>query len=232
MSVYDESTLAPESGGRRGRVEMWPEGNYKGVYLGYEFGTANSGTPFIEYRFDIDGKRVITVTDYLTPNNKKYVEERMAVLGVSGTYPNLSFAPSGPVPLWMKHEEYKGKVRERWSISTAARKPPNPSAIADFFGVSVAAPAIAPPPRPTPTPPPRPTGPARPLSPADKAAEEDRVRLDAAKDLNSAWAVWVARGYNDDDGTARFRKEIDDRGGEKALTPEQWRAVAESCPPF
>jgi len=225
---------------------LWPPGNYEGDYVGHEIGSsATKGTPYVLFRFKIkDSERVVDVTTWISENNQEAARADMLAMNASGTYPDITFSPPGPVRLYMKHEQkYKaapGVMEERWRISNV--KPPDQSFMARFFaGVQSAKPPPPPPSSRPVAPPPKAAAPTKPPSAPKAPAKSSAVsandakmaRYNAAiaeaKDSDTAWAAWCVAGCEDADA---FWKAAGEFGDPDSLTPEQWREVALKAPPF
>jgi hypothetical protein len=232
---------------------LWPAGNYEGDYVEHEIGSsATKGTPYVLFRFKIkDSERVVEVTTWISEKNQESARSDMQALNPSGVYPDITFAPAGPIKLYMKHEQkYKaapGVMEERWRISNV--KPPDASFMARFFaGVQSAKPPppppssrpIAPPPKaaaPPKAPPPKapaPKAPSAPAKPKGDPAHEAKIAryhaaIDEVKDADTAWAAWCAAECEDADA---FWKAVGEFGDPDSLTPAQWRELAMKAPPF
>lgn len=225
---------------------LCPEGEYQGVFLSHKCtASALKGTPCIEVDFDVQG-HIKQVQMWITEGGLAGMTgDQLAHLGCEGVYPDVAFNPPNPVTLYCKHEEYKGRMRERWNVSLPRAANDNASAAAARAmklwaarrGVQPAptgrptVPAItAPAPRAAVSPPP-PKAPAPP-PPPPKVADAAPVT-----DVNSAWA---AVSSVDPDGTKLWAAITAARDGSEGtpqeiaakLTPAEWEAIVTSINPF
>lgn len=211
---------------------LWEAGSYVGRLVRHELVTSGlKGTPGIKLTFEVYGYE-IDVHVWITDASADIAAEQLQAVGWNGDFVSAGFDPPDEVPLWMKHEEYRGRMQERWSISTLERRPP-PAPTDDalvrfaarYKNLSKAPPAA---------PPGRPVA-ARPAAkPAPKPRPDAGPPPQPARSQKEAWAVWQASGAaNDPDA---FWDAVDDVAGvgadPESLTPEQWRQVADAAPPF
>ena len=126
----------------------YPQGSYSGRVLRTELGASSKGTPQFTVTCQIleahdqfgsapvDQSYERTVYLYLTENPKsiEITAKQLKVLGFkSSKVSALKDADFTDVdiPLYCKHEEYEGEMRERWSINTPREhreaKPVDPS---------------------------------------------------------------------------------------------------------
>jgi hypothetical protein len=88
------------------------------------------GPDGVSYQVDAEYERTLYL--YLTEKTKDFTLEKLKVLGFNkSSLKFLSPDVSGyvnfvgnVVPLYCKHEEYNGKMREKWSISTPREEKP------------------------------------------------------------------------------------------------------------
>lgn len=107
-------------------AQQWLPGQYEGEFQGHELVSSQTkGTPGIRLWFSVKG-RVISVDLWITENAMRIAAEQLLQLGWNGEYGDTcEFTQTEqPVKLYLKHEDYKGKTQERWSISTF-RPPPS-----------------------------------------------------------------------------------------------------------
>jgi len=233
---------------------LYPEGQYVGSLLRSELVTSQiKGTPGMRLYFRVDNREV-QVDLWITEGGAQIALDQLAALGWNGDYEHAEFANGENAPLYVRHESYKGKVRERWNISNFERRPPPPPTDSSLVRFAArykqhAAPPPAPPagapsvPRPAPQSPGRPApavrAPARPAPkpvPSAATTELDRYKqmVAAARDVDSAWAVWEAAGFNDSNA-AEFWENVERIGGttDPAQIPaEKWQMIAGAAPPF
>lgn len=226
---------------------LWPEGNYEGTYLRHEFGASSSkGTEYLRIWFDVQGAEK-AVDLWLTDGCFVMNQKRLSALGYRGVWPDIEFSAS-PVGLYVKHEMYKGRIRERWDISTLAAKSPDQSVMARYFARLQNAMAQQPPtPAAPPAPPPRgvpakaaakpsaASAPARPsAAPPRPAAAPAAKEAAVVTDQDSAWAAWVEE-LGDKCDAAAFWSAVDAQRGNREveeMTAKDWAEVAAACPPF
>lgn len=96
---------------------MWPEGQYQGYLVRAEAVIAQTGTRGIELTFEVQGREVRS-TIWISEKSLDIAEGTMRSLGWNGEFDeSMRFDPGGPVLLRCEHEEYKGQLRERWSVA-------------------------------------------------------------------------------------------------------------------
>ncbi len=225
-----------------GQGVFYPEGQYVGRLLRSELVTSQiKGTPGIRLYFQVD-EREVSVDVWITENSAQIAIDTLESLGWNGSYESAEFSKGQGVALYLKHETYKGKSRERWNISNFERKPPPPvtdSNLVRFaarYKQNTAAPPAPPvgapsvpsvpgrglhaaPGRSAPTPEPVSRAPARPTPRAVPSAATTDPKLDryaqmvaAAHDVDSAWAVWEAAGFSEANA-AEFWENVEKLGG-------------------
>ena len=212
---------------------LWPEGTYRGKYIEHVCAASNTkGTPGIQITFEVDGKRV-TVDCWITGATLAGMTgDQLAVLNWNGEYDGpdtkCEFNPPEVVRLWMKHDTFKGKTRERWNISANA-KPVTPEKLASVSNACAAWKGSRPPPANGETAPPKapPRASTKAPPPPPKKTEKP-----SATNQDEAWALWVTTG--NDDGE-KFWAAVDKiaPGKDPAdVTPEEWSKVVEVVLPF
>lgn len=236
-----------------GASALWPEGNYTGTFLRSNItASAQKGTPGIQLYFQVEGKQVCVECWLTEATLAGMTGDQLRLMGWNGEYTEgAEFAPPDPVPLWMKHDTYKGAVRERWNISAKAAASPAAVASLDrarlLWKAKAAAPAPVPaaapkaPPRaaaPTPAkpapaakapaPPPRPKAPKKPEPKPEVAPAYEPKPVTT---LEQAWEHWVSVDCDDADA---FWKAVETvKPGSEDLSAAEWQAVADAAPiPF
>jgi hypothetical protein len=152
---------------------QYSQGSYKGVIIQQGFTTSREkGTlsfdivVTVKEKIDpitMEGSPVTearrTINHWITPTNLepgKPTYEAFKAIGVYGEFedydpanPNHRSLAGTEVKLYCKHEEYQGKPKERWMISTGSGKPVNdPNAVAKLKVLSLPPlppPAVVPP---------------------------------------------------------------------------------------
>ncbi len=217
---------------------LWPPGNYEGTLLRYECGaSAAKGTNYIRLWFEVGGAEK-AVDVWITEASMQMATERLAKVGWDGQYPECGFAAMGKtVSLYMRHDTYRGRTRERWDISTMESRPANDDVMSRFaarFRATQAAPAAVPgtPPKAPPKPPavPVPAAPARPVAAPPRTAK----KAEAVHTQDTAWAAWV-QVFGEKCDAESFWRAVDDVRGHtpvESMTAEQWDRVAGACLPF
>lgn len=141
---------------------QYAQGSYKGIVSAQGFATSREkGTLSFDIQVTVrekidpttmeaspvtEARR--TINHWLTPTNLepgKPTYEAFKELGVYGDFedydpanPNHRSLVGKEVKLYCKHEEYQGKTRERWMISTGTAKPINdPKAVAKLKVLSL-----------------------------------------------------------------------------------------------
>lgn len=225
-----------EQGDQGAAPALWAEGNYTGKYVRHTTAASGvQGTPGIQVYFDIDGHEKV-VEMWITPATLDGMTgDQLAALNWNGEYPNVEFDPPESVGLWMKHDTYKNKTRERWNISTfKAASPEKVQSLSRACDVwkakrtaAPAAPLAAP--KPPPKAPPKPAGKAPP-PPAKKPDPIPRT----ATNQEEAWQVWLD-AKADKDGGAAFWNTVQTICGHQdaeRVTEEEWGLIAGNAPPF
>lgn len=224
---------AEEAAGTSG---LWPEGNYTGKYLRHTTNaSAVQGTPGIQVYFEVN-EQERCVEMWVTPATLDGMTgDQLAALNWNGEYPNVEFDPPAEVGLWMKHDTYKNKTRERWNISTVSKaaapeKLQSLSRACDVWKAkrtsAPAAPAAAP--KPPPKSPPKPAGKAPP--PPKKPDPIPRT----ATNQEEAWQVWLDAKADKDGGAAFWEtvKSVCGHQDAERVTEEEWGLIAGNAPPF
>ncbi len=124
-------------------MAQMPPGNYSGKLVRmYTDRTPNTGSDYVGLEFELTHEYVgdewvevepgthRTVSLFLTEASEPYTIDKLEFLGFNpqaseydakeGVYksPTLDNVNADAVALYCKHEEYKGKMQERWDIST------------------------------------------------------------------------------------------------------------------
>lgn len=177
-------------------MSLTPEGNYKANLAGMVFGESSKGTPQIEFIVDVqvstNDPRRRSIILYFTPKVKdsgktvaQESEETLEKFGFNGK-PKEPWCKVTEFEVYCRHEEYEGKMRERWNFSSGSRTRPATNAAMEQFeqrwragGRQTA--TVAPPAAPT-TPPAASKGP-----PPEDDAPKGKVW-----DKNAAWDAWCA----------------------------------------
>lgn len=227
--------------------ELWPEGNYEGTYVSHSCAPSQTkGTPGIAITFQVRDDKQVTVDCWITEATLAGMTgDQLAAMGWNGDYTKAEFDPPAVCKLYMKHDTYKGKTRERWNISANA-KPITPAALqsvsracdlwkarrAGSTPVPAAPPKAPPPAKPKPAaggPPPR--APAKaPPKPAGTPAKPKEERLASTQD--EAWDFWVNAGCDDGEKFWKAVEEIAPGKDPATLTAAEWSKVAAFDIPF
>ena len=235
-SGYDTSWVPSE--GAPQTANIWPEGNYEGEFVGGKFiASALKGTPGIELTFNVhDAQRSSTI--WISENAGAPAFDQLQAVGWDGNVASPGFSKIGSmIPLYMKHEEYKGKLKEQWRVSTlGTRAAPSASdpvinkfaarfkalAPPSVNGTAPAKPAPAPAPAPAAPKAPPPKAPPKPKSPPKPRAAT----------MDEAWAYWVECKCEDSELFYATIEKVAGHADSEKLPPEQWATVAASAPPF
>lgn len=225
-------TYAPPSEAGNSAAGLLPEGNYRGKYTGHQCtASVAKGTPGIMIDFDIGEGKSVRVECWLSEATLGGMTgDQLRSLGWNGEYgPECRFEPPETVSLYMKHDTYKEKVRERWNISVQGKA--NESALAGLSRAcqlwKARGAAQAPVPASAPKPPSR-NGPAK----APPAMTKPPAKKRRASSEDEAWAWWVKpeAGFKDEtEAGEQFWLAVEEvapgKGG-KELTADEWDAVA------
>lgn len=188
----------------------WVAGVYDGVICGHASGTAGTGTPWFDVRFNIGGHEK-AVRWYFSEKSADRSLRELATLGFNSDFENPAFTVTTPVRLKLEYETNEGRngkqyTNERWRLDSVSA-PLGRDALmrlnAMAKAVTSSAPPAAPPPRATgpgaPPPPPKtPTAPAPPpvagAAPTAKQAPSPCTRDEAWKLLNNVteWERCIA----------------------------------------
>lgn len=102
---------------------MIAEGNYQGWVESVATTTSGRGNPQLEIRFCIDeGTRRTIFLSLTDAAREKFVDGVLEQIGFNGDFANPTIAQEFyddyKLEVYCKHEEYDGKTRERWAISS------------------------------------------------------------------------------------------------------------------
>lgn len=123
-----------------------PAGYYKGKLLSAVFTAPEGKSPAMAIEFDLETcKR--TVFLYLSDNAWPYTEEKLRRLGFNGNFEAPEFTAT-ECELACKHEEYEGKMKEKWDVAGGFKAEPAPPDVAKQFGAKWRASTGAPPAKP------------------------------------------------------------------------------------
>lgn len=180
--------------------QLWEESNqYRGKPISGRYTESkNKGTPGVEVTFDVMGHKK-SITMYLSEKAEERTMKLLADLGFNGDFENMAFKDA-EVELSCKHEEYNGKVYEKWNYWGEQQAAPIDISKAKSLTArfkSVAGPAVPKPmtppvmpkaPAPSMAPPPAPVAKGPPPRVPVKPPESPAQML--ATDEASAWAWW------------------------------------------
>lgn len=212
---------------------MYDEGDYYGT-LGKACGTeASTGTPMLELEVWIDNNNSRRVYLPLTDVARaKWVDDTLEFLGFNGDPLAPEFDPKfyeeGSLPLRCRHDEYNGKIREKWDINRGAgsNAPMRPDVAARIKADWKARHGAGRPAQPkTSTPPP-----ARSSPPPSRSAPPPAAAKPFGKD--EAWAAWEDCYAAEDKpvNTDRWLETIARFGKpEERFTADDWRKIAEAA---
>lgn len=173
-----------------------PEGQYQGNVVKAEWGSTSSGNPQIVVNFSL--AEGVSRTVYIVVNDKtmgyneegkpRISQQALNTLGWNGDDPP-TFQNTEGVPLWMKHDEWQGKVKEKWQVSGGSFGGAKPAqdvisrVQSQWRATNGAAPT------PTKTPPPnRPAVPQRSAAPTrPQAPTSDYSKFNTAESVFSLW---------------------------------------------
>jgi len=215
--------------------QIWEESNdYRGKPVSGRYTESkNKGTPGMEVCFEISGHKK-HITFWLTEKSEERTMLLLKDLGFNGDFENPKFADI-EVSLQCKHEEYNGKMQERWAYWGEQQSAPlAPSAAKTLQAKFRSAVGNVPVPKPTTAPVmPKPAGaPSAPPAPPVAKGPPPRPATPAtpaqllATDEASAWA-WVNanRGkMTDDELNANWLTVVENVNPKN---PEGWHKVCE-----
>lgn len=225
---------APDDGAEnengKNKASLLPEGEYAATFVeGEYFESFAKGTPGFALKFRlVDAPdRVVRAEVWISEGGAAITEAALRAVGWNGSLDAPEFSKAGePMTLWMRHDTWKGKTREKWNVKTP-RQAASPmqknmaTMFAERFKSSAPAPAA-------PTAAPKASAPPKP--PASKPPA--RTKKHSASTLDEAWAAWAHAGY--EDGT-KFYEEVDKIRGERdieSVTADEWAQIAEKATPF
>ncbi len=224
-------------------MEVRPQGRYKGDLEEAVFGfTEGKGTPEVTLRFGITegaepGSAYVRL--YLVPKGEPKTAEQIALeqlarIGFKGDFTTMEFdtEKSAGVELVLKHEEYQGKPKEKWSIGggympTQAAPDQARAYNAKWKAMFGAKPS---------TPPGRPAAPPPASRPAPPPPPPDAPSKPVIATKGDAWKAWCA-AFNNEPDTAKWAAAVAEVGRdnemvESQFTAKQWDAVAGMALPF
>jgi len=225
MSDYPDCG-AGQSGPSDDAAGLWPPGDYIGRYVRHTcLPSALQGTPGIQIHFDVAGTGQEAQVDcWITEATlASLTGEQLAAIGWNGRYgPECSFGPPESVKLYVRHETYKNKLRERWAISTIREASATTSQAANracqLWRARRAAPTPVPATRPQAPPPARPAPPIQPAPPNPEPI---------ASTMDAAWSAWVAAGREKADEFWTAIEAVRPGGTAETLTADEWARVAQ-----
>lgn len=209
-----------------------PAGYYKGKLLSAVFTAPEGKSPAMAMEFDLDTcKR--TVFLYLSDNAWPYTEEKLRRLGFNGNFETPEFTTT-ECELVCKHEEYEGKMKEKWDVAGGFKPEPAPPDVAKQFGAKWRATVGAPPGKPAgkPSAPPPPA--AQPSAPPPAAKSPPPP---AAKPYgkDEAWDDHVKR-FPPDGNADQWQADIagvcnsTKKADETQFTAADWEKVGSGVP--
>lgn len=225
---------APDDASSTNKPALLPEGEYAATFVeGEYFESWAKGTPGFALKFKlVDAPdRVVRAEVWISEGGAAITEAALRAVGWNGSLESPEFSKAGePMTLWMRHDEWKGKTREKWNVKTPrATAAPAQKNMASMFAArfksnapAPAAPTAAPKAATPPKPPAKPAAPKAPPPP----------KKGSASTLDEAWAVWASAGY--EDGT-KFYEAVDEVRGERdieSVTADEWAQIAEKATPF
>lgn len=189
------------------------------------FGINEKKTPQMCLVFDIGHGESRNVLLYLSDAAEEYSIETLQKLGFNGDFKDPKFREdvyTVGIDLFCKHEEYDGKVRDKWQISTGGWKPDAapPDLVSRMNARWKAKAGVAPRPSGSPSKPPARNGPAG--GPPKKGMSEEEC-----------WAVWLREfsGDPDEKRDAAYWEAVEKIGKPiENFTPTDWASLAKMCP--
>lgn len=206
--------------------EMIPPGRYIGTLTSGAIGVSGKqDKPAACLTFQVQDQ-VRTVYLYLTDAALPYTEPKLAALGFNGDYENPAFSKTEGVSLVCKHEEYEGKVREKWDLGFLP-KPADKSTLANLSAKFRARHGT--PPRPTAPPP---SAPSKTPPPPKKPEVEHTLEDDGKWNKDRAWEKWIEAYPDPKVCEKKFlaavgKQEKAAKHDEDEFTSADWRDVAE-----
>lgn len=215
--------------------ELMAEGQYQGDIIGAEFGQTSNGNLQMAIKFAI--AEGLNRTVYLTMNENtmgmneegkpRIAQSQLDAIGYNGDDPP-TFANNTGVQLYMKHDEWNGKRKEKWNISSggAPMTPASPDQINRFKSQWRALKGAGPKPATAAT---APKAPARPTSAPTKAAGKV-----VATDADSVFKIWAAARDKAkkpiaDTDWFDFLKSVLGSDDFETFTPADWQKLADAA---
>jgi hypothetical protein len=225
---------------------MLEQGNYLGLLVdGVVGATGEKKTPCLKVGFRVVSKAGpsgwvemnpavdCSVYIYLSDAAWSVSESKLNALGFNGSFRQPEFgddAKTSGVILECKHEEYKGRMKEKWEIAASGSKLDDmPTDVARVMEAKWRATHTA---KPTPKPAAKPTPAAKPApAPAPAAPPPPAPVPGNGITRDEAWSQ-VISSYGDktEEATAAWQKAIKKIGkDESAMTAADWFEVAEDA---
>lgn len=210
--------------------QLWDEGTYNGVLRTLQFTeSAKSGAPQVEATFLVEGA-IKKAFWSLSGGAEEYTLNKLRAIGWNGDAENPECSIGNEeIQLTCKHDEYQGKVRERWDIAGGV-KPMDRDRARNFAAKFKSTAGVQ---RPT-TPPPSRQAPAKPAPPARTSAPS-RTKEETYADKDAAWAALVTAFKNPSE--KKFYEAVDrvaESSGKDELQfgETEWTAVVNEFIPL
>lgn len=211
--------------------DLMPEGQYQGDVIGAEFGQTSNGNLQMAVKFNI--AEGVNRTVYLTMNENtmgtndegkpRICQSQLDALGYNGDDPPTFANPNG-VQLYMKHDEWNGKRKEKWNVSSGGTPmtPASPDQINRFKSQWRALKGAGPKPASAAS---APKAPTRPTSAPAKPK---------AQDADSVFQLWAsgrekAKKAIGESDWFEFCKSVIGNDDTDKYTPGDWQKVAEAA---
>lgn len=205
---------------------------------GIVFGVNDKNTPLFTLTFDLGEGLTRSVFLFMSDAAAPYTEEALDKLGWNGDFDNPRVRDdiySEGISLYLKYEEYDGKPRERWNISTGGWKPSAaPADVKARLAARRRATKGPQPSRPS-TPPPKSKPAPTPTTPTSGPPTDGPPADTAQYTKEGAWECWKQAAENGVPDTARWKLVVTEIGSGKPtaqMTSEEWNKVAAKAIPF
>lgn len=200
--------------------------------------TGDDPKPVFEFEFELPSGDTRTVYLYLSDKAWSYSVAKLQTLGFNGDWDEPAFSKTEDVPLFCKHEEYDGQLREKWDIGRAGPYGKPASEKLKNMLASKWRAEVGPAPAPTTKAPAKP--PARASTPSTKqSGPPQRAKAPGINNENEAWEAFQ-RDFDSDLHNKRaisdvWNSNIDIVATETGVPyerfgPDQWtRLVSTAC---
>ncbi len=210
--------------------QLWDEGTYRGTVRTIAFTESGTkGSPQVEATFLVEGA-IKKAFWSLSGGAEEYTLNKLRTIGWNGDPENPECSiGSEEIELTCRHDEYQGKVRERWDIAGGG-KPMDRNRARNLAAKFKSTAGVQ---RPT-TPPPSRQAPPKSTPPARTSAPS-RTKEETYTDKDAAWAALVKAFTNPSE--KKFYEAVDrvsesSGKGELQFGESEWTAVVNEFIPL